>query len=54
MIKKSQQSVIQYNKILLDEVKHLVEIDNLIEQDGNKIDELLQKIDAIKTELLSN
>ncbi len=54
VIKKSQQSVIQYHKILLDEVKHLAEMDNLIEQDGNKLDVLLQKIDAIKTELLSN
>lgn len=53
-IKESQQSVIQYHKILFDEIKHLAEMDVLIERDGDKLTSIERKLEAIKQELLSN
>jgi len=52
-IKLSQISVIQYHKILLDEVMHLAEMDVLLANGNDQLEELNCKIAAIKIELLS-
>jgi transcriptional regulator with XRE-family HTH domain len=52
-IKQSQLAVVQYHKILFDEIKHLEEMDQLIEADGQKLTTLSQKLAAVKNQLLS-
>jgi hypothetical protein len=51
-IKASHQTVIQYHKILFDEIKHLEEMDRIIEKDTAKLNTLSQKLDEIRNELL--
>jgi transcriptional regulator with XRE-family HTH domain len=53
-IKESQQSVVQYHKILFDEIKHLAEMDVLIGKDADKLTGISGKLERIKQELLSN
>jgi predicted transcriptional regulator len=53
-IQDSQISVIQYHKILLDEVKHLEEMDQLIENDKDSLVKLKQSLGSIRDQLLSN
>ncbi len=52
-IQKSQETVIQYHKILFDEIKHLAEMDVLIERDARKLATITQKLEEIKVQLLS-
>ena len=52
-VKSNQSSVMQYHKILLDEVKHLSEMDDLLEKGGHKLDQLHQKLNSMKEEILS-
>jgi transcriptional regulator with XRE-family HTH domain len=52
-IKESQSSVIQYHKLLLDEVKHLEEMDTLINKDMLRLVEMNAKLQEIKISLLS-
>ncbi len=52
-IKAAQKSVIQYHRLLLDEVKHLAEMDQLLDQNEQKLLAMEVKLDALKRELLS-
>jgi predicted transcriptional regulator len=54
VVKHSQSSVIQYHKLLLDEVKHLEEMDRLIERDTVSLMKLQSILESIKQDLLSN
>ncbi|MES2559663.1 MAG: hypothetical protein V4590_07990 [Bacteroidota bacterium] len=53
LVKQGQSAVVQYHKILLDEVKHLSEMDDLIENGSTKLSVISQKLEAIKEELRS-
>lgn len=53
-IKDAQNSVIQYHKILFDEIKHLAEMDLIIEQNADKLRRISEKLEAIKLQLLSD
>ncbi|MES2781114.1 MAG: hypothetical protein V4651_14570 [Bacteroidota bacterium] len=52
-IKSVQSSVIQYHKILFDEVRHLAEMDILLEKGGDQLKGIEDKLAAVKNELLS-
>ena len=52
-VKSAQSSVIQYHRILLDEVTHLSEMDHLLQKGGGQLNTLIQKLTAIKSELES-
>lgn len=52
-IKHAQQSVIQYHRILLDEVSHLSEMDRLLNTGDEKLQQLQKQLQAIQTELKS-
>jgi hypothetical protein len=52
-IERSQQSVVQYHKILLDEVLHLKEMDQIIHSDGEKLKGMRERLEGIKRQLLS-
>lgn len=52
-IQSAQQSVIQYHKLLLDEVTHLSEMDRLLESGSDTLKSMNVKIEAIKAEIQS-
>lgn len=52
-VKDSQFSVIQYHKLLIDEVKHLSEMDHLLEKGGDTLMDIRLKMEAIKADILS-
>jgi DNA-binding XRE family transcriptional regulator len=52
-LKQSQQAIVQYHKILFDEIKHLAEMDALIEKDEIKLTDIARELEAIKVILLS-
>ena len=52
-VRSAQSSVIQYHKLLLDEVKHLNEMDHLLENGSEKLSELMRRLQAIQVELKS-
>lgn len=52
-VRSAQSSVIQYHKMLLDEVKHLNEMDHLLENGSEKLSELMRRLQAIQVELKS-
>ena len=52
-VRSAQASVIQYHKMLLDEVKHLNEMDHLLENGSEKLSELMRRLQAIQVELKS-
>lgn len=52
-IKNHQQSVVQYHRILLDEVSHLSEMDQLLNKGDEKLQQLQQQLQAIQVELKS-
>ena len=51
-IQASQQTIVQYHRILFDEIKHLEEIDTLIEKNNKKLNTLRQTMNGIKQHLI--
>ncbi len=52
-IKSSQQSVVQYHRLLLDEIKHLSEMDHILSQNEQKLIAMNAQLERFKQELLS-
>ena len=52
-IQASQQTIVQYHRILFDEIKHLEEMDRIIEQNQEKLTRLTVSLRAIKDNLQS-
>ena len=52
-IKSAQQSVVQYHRLLLDEVKHLAEMDVILHQNEQKLLGMKTQLSGLKQELLS-
>ncbi len=52
-IKLAQQSVVQYHRLLLDEVKHLAEMDVILHQNERQLSGMSAQLERLKQELIS-
>lgn len=52
-VKVRQQSVIQYHRLLLDEVKHLAEMDVILEGNEQTLKQMERKLEVLKSDLKS-